>query len=320
MRNRVRTALLVAAVLSLGSAAPCRAASHVDLTPKWKQGERLEYLLVKTRRKTRGGATQSDETTRTPVTVEVLEAGSSGFLLAWTLGETRFDNPDLAANPVARAVVNAVKGQRILVEVDAGGTPTGVRNWEEIKAFYGRFIELVSVEFKKLSADPKLADTVRSALEPLFSSRESIESMSLREPWMLLLPVGWTLSSEEPAEYEDLLQSPLGGEPIPSKARLTLVRLDAASSTAVVAFTQSVDPKAAKQNLEAAVRGLGDRMGKPVPADERFGEIRIADAGEYVVDTRSRWVVRFTFSRTVAVDDIVQTETITMQRQGTRER
>ena len=124
MPKRLGTVLLAAVALALGAAPPC-AAADVSLLPAWKKGERVEYELVKTRRKERGGVVQSDETTRTPVTVEVLEAGRSGFLLAWTPGETRFDNPALAALgtpktenvPIAAIGKNQIAAQRILDRV-----------------------------------------------------------------------------------------------------------------------------------------------------------------------------------------------------------
>ena len=294
--------------------APAAAEDSVDLPLRWEVGQRLQYEIVKTNRKTRDGKGTFKATTRTDLEIEVLRADADGYLIAWTQGETRFDDPQPAADPMLQRMTNLVRGLRVLLEIDSGANVVGVRNWEELKETVGKILATVSDELKISGIDSATLSKITAQLASMYATREQIETMCTREARMFFLVLGGSFSASEPTEYQDRLPNPLGGEPFPSRAAFVLKGVDRQSQRATIAWTQTLDPEHARRIMGKSLKDLAARVGGPVPQGDVLESMTVEDTAEFVVDLSSGWLDRLSHKRLVRTGAAMQEDVLTIVR------
>jgi len=302
--------LLCALVLS----APAPAGDSVDLPLRWQVGERLQYEIVKSGRKTRDGEATLKATTRTDLEIEVLRADADGYLIAWTQGETRFDDPQPAADPMLQRMTNLVRGLRVLLQIDSEANVVGVRNWKELKETIGKILSTVTDELKISGMDATMLSKITAQLASMYATREQIEMMCTREPRMFFLVLGGSFSASEPTEYQDRLPNPFGGEPFPSRAAFVLKGVDRQSQRATIAWTQTLDPEHARRIMEKSLKDLAARVGGPVPQGDVLESMTVEDTAEFVVDLSSGWLDRLSHKRLVRTGTATQEDVLTIAR------
>ena len=276
------------------------------LQPRWKEGEKRRFELVKSRRKSGVGAAKLDGTSRTDLEIEVLEVLPDGFTVAWTLGETTFDDPAHAKEPLVQAITGMTKGLRTVLELDAQASIRGVRNWTDLRDTCSRFLERFATEMKAKGVDPAVLQGVQAQVAPLFSSKDGIKQLLTRDAQLFYAVVGLELDRGEPHEYEDKLPNPFGGEAFPSKGRFELEDVDEQGGLAKVTWTQTMDPAATGRILEKTIRDLAKSVGKNAPAGQQLKKLDIQDRGKFTVEVSTGWVRVLEYTRRIQTEDRVQ--------------
>ncbi len=308
----IGSALLCALVLS----APAPAEDSVDLPLGWQVGQRVQYEIVKTNQKTRGGEFTFKATTRTDLEIEVLRADADGYLVAWTQGETRFDDPQPAADPILRRIVNVAQGLRVLLEIDSDANLVGVKNWKELKHTIGNTLSSVFDELDISGMDAATLSKITVEIASICGTGEQERMMRTRERQMFFLVLGGTYSASEPTEYQDRLPNPFGGDPLPSRSTFVLKKVDRRSQRAMIAWTQTLDPEQARRIMKKSLRDLGARVGLAVPQEDLLEDLTMeeTDTAEFVVDLSSGWLDRLTHQRLVRTGTAAQEDVLAIAR------
>ena len=292
---------------------------QVDVIPRWQMDDQRVLEIVKSRKRWQDDRLILQTTNRTEVTILVLDVNTDGYVLAWTFGETRFDDPDQADNPLIQAIANLVSGLTVKIHVDQLGSITKVLNWEEIRTAREEALEIVLNTLKETGINQAVLDAIAEQVVSTSSSEEQIRLFSLREAQLYFLPLGWLYTMAEPIAYEDLLSNPFGGEPLPSKAQFLLKEYDKATGDAVIEFKQSLDAERTTVILHDTMKGLALKTGGPAPKKEDLPRVSIEDSAEYVVKAAG-WVSSVHHSRTVRVGAVVQSDTVRISDKTPSER
>jgi hypothetical protein len=311
--GRLAAGLLGLAALLAPSAAGGEPSERVHLTPHWKAGKQ-SFLMVKTGQKRKGGAVVQTTTTRTPVQVEVLKAGTDGYLLAWTLGEAQFDDPEQAKSPHVREMVRLATGYRLVLRVDAEGSLAAVRNWAEVRDKAERILALTTARLKDTGVDDATVAKMRAQVRAAVSTEEGVRRTCARDPHLFLSPLGRDYSTSGPLEYEAQLPNPLGGEPLPARARFSVKELDRKTGQMVVRCTQTLEPESARRMIEKLAETFAGRPGQPAPQTDLLKDLDVRDTAEFTVDLATGWLHRLRHRRVMASGDTAQVTTITITR------
>jgi hypothetical protein len=255
-------------------------------------------------------------TSRTDLEIEVLSTSDEGYVVSWTQGETRFDDPEAANNALVRRMANLLAGYRIILALDPEAAIEEVRNWKELKETVDKVADTLSRELRAGGLDESTVDKVIAQVTLMYATRERLEQLSTREAQMFFLVLGVELSQSEPLEYEDRLPNPLGGRPIPSRARFELKGVDRASDEATITWTQTVAPPDLRQAVEKWASEMAARLGKPLREGQKPSGFTMQDEAEYTLDMSTGWVRTFSHERTVKTNGSVQIDTLTIVRKG----
>lgn len=289
------------------------AQDSVELLPHWKAGDTVRYDVVKSRQRTQGDQVTLKATTRTDLEVEVMSAGTDAAVLSWTWGETKFDDPRQAENPVARTMTNLTKGQRIVLEVNSRGAIQGVRNWEALKDTSVKVLEVLTNELIAAGVDQATVAKTRAQVGAMFANKEQIEQLVTRDAQLFFLLLGRPLNKREPVEFETQLPNPLGGESFPSRVRFALKNIDGKLGIANVAVTQTVGPEDARRIMEKTLNDAGQRSGNP--GADAPKAMTIEATADYNVERSSGWVRNFTHTRVTKFGAASQEDVVTVTRE-----
>jgi hypothetical protein len=287
---------------------------EVAILPRWKQGEKLRFEMVKTRVKSRAGKEVETVTARTLVDIEVSEAGKDGYVVRWTYGETRLDNPEQNLSPIVRSMSNLLKGIHLDIEIDADGNMTGLRNWQAVRKLADKIATTLLDEVKGGGLDDAARDRLGKQLRAMLSTKEKIEQLCFREAQVFFLPVGHSFRPGKPLELDDELPNPLGGEAIPTKTVFALKSHEKATGRVAVTWKQSADPNVTARVMEKTLRDLAKQTGAPVPNGEMLKAMQIEDSAEYTLDRVSGWPLNFTHTRTMSTGPDAMKDTLTFTR------
>jgi hypothetical protein len=283
----------------------------IEIYPCWKAGERHSLEIVKTREKQVNGKVTSTSTARVDVKVSVIQADEDGYVLEWTYGETKFDDPDQANNPLVRSVSKIMQGLVIELQMDAFGPIIGVPNWEEVQKKAEVAMKTVTNELKGVM-DQALIDTIINQVSMTYSSEENIMNFLLTEPQLLVFPLGWQYTMSEPIFYEDLLPNPMGGDPIPSEAYILLKDFDIVTGDAKIEWKQSLDPEKTQEMVLETMKKMAAQTGKTAPDAKDIPELTRNDSAEFTVNANTGWVKYVHLVQTVQIANTIQTDTLTI--------
>lgn len=286
----------------------------ITLLPRWKVGENVRFEIAKAAQESRNGRITFRTGNRTNVEVEVLEADESGYAVAWTSGETKFDDPQQVNNPFAQRMLRLLKGTRIVLELDGSGSLRGLRNWQEIRAECMKGVDVILQEVGRSDLDKALIPKLRAQAESMLATREQIEALSTVEPSLCFAVLGKSYSRSKPLIYEGVMPNPFGGEAIPCKTEFVLKSVDKKLGRAVVAWKHTIVPEEFRRAMENMVRNMVGRLGKPVPQGELFKVVTIQNEAECSVDTSSGWLHSFRETRVLETDSVSRRESTTITR------
>jgi hypothetical protein len=106
-------------------------AQPVTVAPKFRVGQVLQLELKKTREDNRAG--RLDGTSTTPITLRVLKADVNGFVVDWIPGETKFQDPAQASNPVLQFASKILKDLHMEAILDSSGSFQRLRNQADVE-------------------------------------------------------------------------------------------------------------------------------------------------------------------------------------------
>ncbi len=273
----------------------------IDLTPRWKQGEKVRYQMVKGRSPTRDGKVDEKNNSRTDLEIEILKANQDGFVVGWTMGETRLGDPKGANDPFAKRFVNLVKGFQIVMELDSEASIRGVRNGRELKATMDKAMGITMELLEAEGLDKDLIAKLKQGVGPMFATQEQVEGAFLREPQMFFAAVGRSYRQGAPIEYDDELSNPFGGAPLPANGQFLLKAVDKKTGLATIGWKQSIDQRAAKPILEKTLKQFAERMGKKDAPAPHLDSLAVDDEAEFSIEIASGWPQSLSLTRTIRV-------------------
>jgi hypothetical protein len=86
-------------------------------------------------------------------------------------------------------------------------------------------------------------------------------------------------------------------------------------SSATVTWEQIPDPEQATRIMLETLKAISQRQGQKPPSPDEALSLTIEDHAKLVVDTRTGWVEKFTYTRSVMSEGNSQKDILSMTRQ-----
>lgn len=196
---------------------PRRLPSRQDLHEvKWG------FELKTTREDNRAGRPTGSATT--PVTLRVLRADGTGFLIDWIPGETKFQDPAQASNPIFQLAAKVLRGLHVEVVLDASGTFQRLRNRTDLKAKVQLAVDSLTKNLAESIPEPKRQQLLE-ALGRLLSPNVLTASVN-KEVQIYFALYGMEFERSKPFDGSLSVPNPFGEGTLPSHLRVELKEME----------------------------------------------------------------------------------------------
>jgi hypothetical protein len=290
----VRLAPLLLALALLSPAAGAAPPAPAIPLP-WAKGTTLHYTSTTVDEKVTRGVRRVS-TTHADTTIEIIEATPQGFVQVWrdtdpTIAIEGEGETSAAEQRAAQVMLDQVGDIAVEAQLDAKGVFTGLRNAEALGAKM-REVMLPGMR-AAFQARPEYADATEQALDaklgPVLARLTTPAALNVtlgRQPTIYNLFTAPAITADHPVTYEDVLQSPVSDDRLPSVGKFELVGTDAAADTVTIRWTQTIDPV---KGVEAAWRMLAAITGQPLPVERNAlpQQLKLTDEATVVVHRRT---------------------------------
>lgn len=294
----------------------------LDLPIQWKTGDSLKYEIVKSTQRTEDGRATHEEETYSYLDIEVLSAGTEGYVLAWTLDKVDLGMPLDTDNPNVQRSLERLKnggnGWRVILQLDSTAEIIDVQNWRELKEsiayVYEEMAEVIVKEMQRRGEDASIASKLLEMTTSQYRSRETIEETFTEEAQIFFLLLGKSFPINEPVEYGKKLPKIFGLQLFPKQTEVTVERVDHAYNQAVITWKLSVDPEEARRIIEDNLKLMASQAGLFLSQGDLPQSVTLKDEAEYLVDISSGWLERVDYKRYTIYDGNKEEDSIIIKR------
>ncbi|WP_148561624.1 hypothetical protein [Pontibacter korlensis] len=284
--------------------------STVSFVAYWHKGETQKYKVIKKRLEHRNGKETKNETSSYLTSFTVLDSTATSYLVEWKYENTLFNSaPELSAQ--MESLGEKYRYLTIKYKTDEMGTYQGIENWKEVSKMMSDVFDLVIKNTEV--AKKRDFEKAMKPFKTMYSSKEGIESLVLKELQSFHGPYGAAFSLVDTVYYEDMLPNLFGGDPIKANASVYFKPIDYENGTCT--FINELNP-----DSEDTRRMITDMFGKVIAStsfksaaemEQKMEELRktfaemkmeIRDYNTYTFDLENTWPTLVTTKRTTLME------------------
>jgi hypothetical protein len=281
----------------------------IDLPVHWQIGDKVSYEILRTRDRTQAEQPPMRTGAATDLEIEVLAQNAQGFVLGWTLGETRLSGGVLGAADLLQNAAQLMSGVQLQLQLDETSSVASITNWRELQQKGSIIAEQMTRQLRASNVDDATITQSRATLQNMLSSEVSITALFGREAQVYFMAVGGSFA-KEPTVYEDQLPNAFGGEPFPSVASFQLKYVDQQAKRACVTWEQHLDKAATNRIMKQIV---GQLTGDARQAQKMLN-FAVNDKAEFVLDLNTGWLHHLYHNRYADMGVGSQIDTIVFRR------
>lgn len=276
-------------------------AETLNIRPGLRTGEIYRWDYQRAMEQESEGKPKKSGASITAVTAKVLESSASGYVLEWRYGKTRLLDSDQAkvlAQKDMQWIWDFAKELRFELQLGPDGQFVQLRNYEQIKPKIDRMIEhMLAMAAQENKSSPDEMKQVGDMVRGMFSGRDRVEALMLKDVRLLLFPFGISLDSNAPLTYQAPLANPFGGENLQADGMISLTSLNRKRGIATV----SLDQKLSSDSVTKMITAMTQKMGEKRPPPEVLAKLKadITDKASYTVNLKSGFASKVEFMRTV---------------------
>jgi len=230
----------------------------VRIVPRWQVGDVMQYDTLNTREQFDSGQTNVIWNVRRSVTIEVLEAEETGYLLGWTYGDAQVENESSGAlkNGI-ELIAKMMAGQQVLLRVSANGVLERVDDWEALAQNVLAALDEAIAE--KTDGDAEQMEILKQQVTQTVETEEGLRSVVTPGARVFMLPYDNEYSLDSPVQLESTSQNPYGARPFPMRETFVLREFDPNTNIAQIAWQKTMIADQAVQILNEMLDVLSSR-------------------------------------------------------------
>ena len=271
-------------------------AQPVTIAPKFRVGQVLQLELKKTREDNRAGRLTG--TSRTPITLRVLKADANGFVVDWIPGETKFEDPAQASNPILQFASKILKDVHMEAMLNSSGAFQRLRNQTAVEAKMQVAVDNLMGKLAESIPEPRRQQT-SEAMGRLVTPKVLIAAAT-KEVQLYFALYGIEIEKGKPFDGKVDVPNPLGEGSLPSQIRIELKETDPGLEEVQLSLEQRYDSDALLSLLPAALGAIGSRLASA----ERLRSGSLLDTGQFTFNTKSGCMQRIFHERTATMGQV----------------
>ncbi len=229
--------------------------TKVAFVSYWSVGDSYAFKVSKINKQWKEGKLTKDQKQDYIANFTVIDSTENSYTINWSyendLGNT-YNIPEKLMDRFSKYKLTEIKYKTSEV-----GTFLEIINWKEVgEVMNTMFNDIIEVLGEK---DKKKLKTLKGAMAPfkkIYSSKQGIEQLVLKELQYFHLPMGLEFDITKPLLYNEELPNMFGGKPIKAKAKLYFEDVDFEEGFCVVKQELNLNPADTKEMLKQVFKKM----------------------------------------------------------------
>ncbi len=240
----------------------------------WSKGDSYDFLITKISKHWNRDKLERQDSSSYYTTFTVIDSTESSYKINWKYKANFGDFPPqfgelLNNNNVILDFIYTTNEFGEFIEVE---------NWEEVSGYIKKTFEVITQNLISKKADFDI-DKFNKTIEPfisIFTSKEGIETIVLKELVFFHFPFGTEFDPNETVEYEDELPNLFGGKPIRGDSKIYFHMVDFEDEICSFSHEMKINSEDAKNMVNHLLTQMGFDMEK-VENELLEGKLDITD-------------------------------------------
>lgn len=298
MKNKILTPFLLLSGLTTFAQINMKDSTAQVIT-YWEKGDKQNYSVTAEKIKIKGADTTSREITTYNVQITVLNKSEKSYIIEWLYKDIKTNSQ----NATVQKLLNINKDMKVVFKTDELGVFIEVTNWKEIKDYIQKTTSTLRKDFQGI---PEM-DKVLKQIEVTYSTKEAIESVSIKDIQQFHTFHGAKYKLGEVLEVKLKVPNIIGAEPFDSEATIYMDEINEKDNNFIIRASQIVN----KEQLTNAMFNYLTTMSKNMKGDPPKREELQALGNETLTASRihgTGWVVYSIQTTTITSDNVKNIE------------
>lgn len=274
-----KTTLLICLFLTQISLFSQTDSTKVSFVAYWSVGDIYEYKVSKIKQQYKEGKLIKDNKNEYTALFKVLDSTDTSYTISWKYENDLGNNFKIPDNLLEK--FSKYKFTEIKYKTSEVGEFQEILNWKEVSNLLNNMIDdIVNVLGEEDKDVKKVLKKTFKAFKTLYSSRQGIEQLVLKELQYFHFPLGYEFNTKETLTYEEELPNMFGGDPIKGNAKVYFESVDIEDDFCVFKQELDLDPMSSLKMLKLVFNKLGIKDNKFKEA-LKTSKIEIKDKNTY---------------------------------------
>lgn len=220
----------------------------------WSKGDRYDFKVSKIQSTWENDILTKKDSSQYIANFEVLDSTSESYKIQWTYKNNMVSTFQEKAREyyqdkdAVNHIMSKYDTSKIIYETNELGEFIQILNWQQLSSVMKELLD--EMEKSLAIKTPEKAKQLKQAMAPLiqiYSSKEGIEQIAMKELQYFHFPFGVEYDITTPIEYEQELPSMIGGNPIIGNAVLTFEEVDFENAYCVLKEEVFLNPEETKR-------------------------------------------------------------------------
>ena len=265
--------------------------STATVVSYWDKGDIMKYSLLQKKEKYQEAKLISGGSSTSTIIITVIDASEKSYTLNWKCSQIKLNDLEVRDTLTLR-LLQLVEGIDFRYKTNELGQFQELVNWEEVRNSVYLLIDKLGQQSGNSGINSALAE-----MKKIFSSKESIEQIILRDVQLLHNLFGGEYKLNEQITAESELPNFLGGNPFSAVLSVEMTELNRANNRCRIKMNQVVD----KEKLTNELNDWMKKLGKP--KDSKLPLINMTDEYDFAIELKKGIITRAYSSRVVEIDN-----------------
>ncbi len=279
--------------------------STFNIVSYFNLNEKQTFSIIHETIKLKGLDTTTYESAKYELDVWVKDSTDKSYTLVFKYKNLSTESD----NQILQKLLKLNENMEIVVKTNEMGVFEEITNFEEVKQFTDSAISMLEESFKD---HPKINEII-SHIRSSFTSKEAIESISIKDIKQILFFNGSKYTLNENIKDKIKINNNLDGTPIDIDIETKLFALDTASNSGTLSYFQNTDSKQLTATTLKYLKKLAKEMKLPEPKKSDIKTLTSTDRLASNIHGPSGWVLYSYNTKEVTSSDITSIETIEIE-------
>ncbi len=276
-----KNVLIIFLILSVFNAISQEDTTKIAFVAYWSIGDSYDFRITKVKKSWKGDELVKSNDDTYIANFMVMDSTESSYTIKWSFKKNLGSSYQIPEDVVKK--LSKYELTEVIYKTDELGTFIEVVNWKELSMAMKSMLDDILLVYKeKEGTDLKPIIQSMQPIIDVYSSKEGIEELVLKELQLMHIPMGGEFDILEPILYEEEIPNLFGGEPITGDGKLYFENVDFESGFCIMKQESDMDPDKAMETMKVALKKMGfdDETLKETLADSKF-DIKDRNTYEY---------------------------------------